>query len=119
MPVALLFLAAFCLFLAFPLEEFRGEVGAPMKPVARATAVAAAYGTLLTLAVQPQLPAVAAWLWATPSLAVGLHAVQVRVADLLLLGTGGTVPAYAVLALFSLGLILRLALRLPPPAVAA
>lgn len=114
LPVPLLFLVAFIVYLMVPFEDGDArslEASAPLRLAARLTAV---YSVLAAAAFMPDLSRVVGALLDMPALSVVVALAQPYLQTMLTFGTGSMAPAYVMLALF----IAALAASLLPQAAA-
>ena len=128
-PVSCLFLAAFVAYLALPLEEIadpapdeEGEDGQSRRVLQwlqRISAVAAVHAVLLSLALEPRFPRLAADWTGVTMLRDLLEFLQPGAFYVLTLGTGSLAPAYAMFFTFVAGLGATFFLRLRPVSLAA
>ncbi|EJZ20591.1 hypothetical protein NE852_05895 [Rhizobium sp. Pop5] len=113
LPVPLLFLAAFIVYLMVPFEDGDArplEASAPLRLAARLTAV---YAVLAAAAFMPDLSRLLGSLLDMPALSVVVALAQPYLQTVLTFGTGSMAPAFAALALFIAALAASL---LPQPA---
>ncbi|EJC79944.1 hypothetical protein Rleg4DRAFT_1550 [Rhizobium leguminosarum bv. trifolii WSM2297] len=112
LPVALLFLAAFIVYLMVPFEDGDARPLAASASLHLAVRLAAVYGALAAVAFMPDLSRTAGTLLDMPALSVVVAFVQPYLQAVLTVGTGSVAPTYAVLTLF----IVALAASLLPQA---
>jgi hypothetical protein len=109
LPVAFLFLVAYCAYIGWSFEDGGVKPLGPRRPLRAAIGICAAYGTLIAVAEAPAFAALPGRLLGQPSLSALLSALQPRMGRLLTFGTDG--PAYLACGVFASALIVSL---LPP-----
>jgi len=104
LPVAFLFINVLCAYLAIPFEEGRTVPFGEWLWLRALLIACATYGALAAFAAMPGFGVLPARMIGMPWLATGLAGLQTPLETVLDLGTGGMMPAYAVLGLFAAGL---------------
>jgi hypothetical protein len=108
LPVAFLFLVAFCAYIGWSFEDGGGKPLGPWRPLRAAIQACAAYGALITVAQAPAFAALPGRLSGQPSLSAWLAALQPRLRDLLTFGTDGNGLAYLACGIFASALVVSL-----------
>jgi hypothetical protein len=108
LPVAFLFLVAFCAYLAAAFEEKGVDPLGAWRPLRMALWLAAIYGTLTAIAETPAFAWMPGRFLGLPRLSATIAALQPLLAKALDLDTGSQMPAFVVLAVFVIGLAISL-----------
>jgi uncharacterized membrane protein YhaH (DUF805 family) len=108
LPLAFLFLVAFCAYIGWSFEDGGGKPLGPRRPLRVAIRVCAIYGALIAVGEAPAFAALPGRLLGQPSLSVWLAALQPGLRDLLTLSMDVDGLAYLACGVFASALIVSL-----------
>lgn len=108
LPVAFLFLVAFCAYIGWSFEDGGAKPLGPWRPLRAAIRFCAVYGALIAVAQAPAFAALPGRLLGQPSLSAWIAALQPGLLDLLTFGMDGNGLAYLACGVFALALVASL-----------